>query len=490
MLEQQWQPAGASRPFLNLGLSDNVQVTLDPSRPEGQRVTSVRLDGKPLDPDRTYTVCTFSFLGTGGDNFTAFTSGTTHDTGLVDRDLWIHYLQGHPDLGPDFARQEVDESGMPAFVAGGHHVAFTLGKLDLTSQGSPANTSVTVYAGTDERPRRARHVPGHRRQRHGGSDRARLGRAQLTPHGGRRPVGHHRRQTTLPTAVTATADPITYGTPGRGARHGRPGREPRRRVAVRRHLRLHRYDAPVVNGSADILVHPNGLPPGEPQLARPLLRGPDPRRVVDGARGDGRQGDPVDVGLRADDGPRTSHARQGDHPHRRGRGPGHRPGPGPGRRTELPRHRRRRRRRPSGSRRSPVPASARCGSPISATTATAPSPSGSRSRSCADSPSHQLGSSRISRKVEPCPHPGRLWLSSPRSPQWSPEAPCSPRRTPTRPAPVSSSARSTAPAATAARSTTPTSSSSTTRRPRRSASPVTTSTTAPRPARAVGRRTP
>ena len=117
-------------------------MTLDPSQPEGQRVTSVRINGKPLDPARTYTVCTFSFLGTGGDNFTAFTSGTSHDTGLVDRDLWIGYLQSHPSLGPDFARQEVNESGMPTFVAGGDHVAFTLGKLDLTSQGSPANTSV------------------------------------------------------------------------------------------------------------------------------------------------------------------------------------------------------------------------------------------------------------------------------------------------------------------------------------------------------------
>src|SRR6185312_5113789 len=69
VLEEQWQPAGASRPFLNLGLSDNVQVTLDPSQPVGHRVTSVQIDGKPLDPDKTYTICTFSFLGTGGDNF-------------------------------------------------------------------------------------------------------------------------------------------------------------------------------------------------------------------------------------------------------------------------------------------------------------------------------------------------------------------------------------------------------------------------------------
>ncbi|HEY3530120.1 MAG TPA: 5'-nucleotidase C-terminal domain-containing protein [Nocardioides sp.] len=148
VLEEQWQPAGASRPYLNLGLSDNVQVTLDPSQPEGQRVTSVRINGKRLDPDKTYTVCTFSFLGTGGDNFSAFTNGTPHDTGLVDRDLWIGYLKSHPGLGPDFARQEVDESGMPSYVAGGDHLSFSLSKLDLTSLGSPANQTVEVYART------------------------------------------------------------------------------------------------------------------------------------------------------------------------------------------------------------------------------------------------------------------------------------------------------------------------------------------------------
>jgi 5'-nucleotidase len=148
VLEQQWQPSGAQRPYLNLGLSDNVSVTLDPNQPQGERVTSVTIDGAPLDPNATYTVCTFSFLGTGGDNFTAFTNGTPHDTGLVDRDLWIQYLGTHPNLGPDFARQEVNESGMPASVQGGDHLDFTLSKLDLTSQGSPANQTVEVYAQT------------------------------------------------------------------------------------------------------------------------------------------------------------------------------------------------------------------------------------------------------------------------------------------------------------------------------------------------------
>jgi 5'-nucleotidase len=215
VLEEQWQPDGASRPFLNLGLSDNVQVTLDPSQPVGHRVTSVRIDGQPLDPDKTYTVCTFSFLGTGGDNFTAFTNGSSHDTGLVDRDLWIQYLKDHPGLGPDFARQEVNESGMPAYVTGGQHVAFSLSKLDLTSQGSPANTGVDVYAETA----RGRVSLGHIAVTDG-SAAVDLTVPDGVPADSPLTVVATPSMTTIgkpssTTSVTATASKMTYGRAGR-----------------------------------------------------------------------------------------------------------------------------------------------------------------------------------------------------------------------------------------------------------------------------------
>ena len=89
MLEQQWQPTGADRPYLALGLSDNVRVTQNADNPVGSRITSVLINGVPLDNAKTYTVSTFSFLGTGGDNFTAFKDGKAKDTGLVDRDVWV-----------------------------------------------------------------------------------------------------------------------------------------------------------------------------------------------------------------------------------------------------------------------------------------------------------------------------------------------------------------------------------------------------------------
>ncbi|KQY64550.1 ExeM/NucH family extracellular endonuclease [Nocardioides sp. Root140] len=149
ILEQQWQPDGASRPFLALGLSDNVRVTQDATKPRGSRITSVIIDGVALDPTATYTVSTFSFLAAGGDNFFAFTDGQASDTGLVDRDLWISYLQGHKPVAPDFARQQVVESGLPASVSAGDEVSFTLSNLDLTSGGSPDNTELRVFLRND-----------------------------------------------------------------------------------------------------------------------------------------------------------------------------------------------------------------------------------------------------------------------------------------------------------------------------------------------------
>lgn len=144
VLEQQWQPAGSARPFLHLGLSKNVSVTLEPGNPVGERVTSIRINGAPYDPAATYTVGTFSFLATGGDNFAEFKNGKNIvDTGKVDRDAWIDYISTNSPLSPDFDRREVEGSGFPASIEPGEAVSFGLSRLDLTSVGSPLNTSVT-----------------------------------------------------------------------------------------------------------------------------------------------------------------------------------------------------------------------------------------------------------------------------------------------------------------------------------------------------------
>ncbi len=152
MLEQQWQrdASGAvpTRPYLQLGLSDNVTYTFDDALPEGSRITSITINGAPYDPAANYRIGTFSFLITGGDNFAIFTHGTNaKDSGLVDRDGWIAYLQGHQPVSPDFARQGVKVTGLPTATAQGSTLQFGLASLDLTSLGSPANTAVHLSIG-------------------------------------------------------------------------------------------------------------------------------------------------------------------------------------------------------------------------------------------------------------------------------------------------------------------------------------------------------
>jgi len=148
VLEQQWQPAGAQRAFLALGLSDNVRVTQKADNPVGKRITSVLINGASMKPTKTYTVSTFSFLGQGGDNFTAFKDGTPKDTGLVDRDVWVGYLKAAGTVSPDFARQQVQVRNMPRTVKANKKYHFRVFGLDLTSLGSPQNTEVGVYATT------------------------------------------------------------------------------------------------------------------------------------------------------------------------------------------------------------------------------------------------------------------------------------------------------------------------------------------------------
>ncbi|MFT3853013.1 MAG: 5'-nucleotidase C-terminal domain-containing protein [Ilumatobacteraceae bacterium] len=152
MLEQQWQRDAnnnvPSRPYLQLGLSDNVSYTFDDALPEGSRITSITIDGAPYDPAANYRIGTFSFLATGGDNFRIFTQGSnTKDSGLVDRDGWMDYLDAESPVAPDFARRSVKVTNAPTSVAIGGNVTFGLDKLNLTSIGAPANASVAVSIG-------------------------------------------------------------------------------------------------------------------------------------------------------------------------------------------------------------------------------------------------------------------------------------------------------------------------------------------------------
>ncbi len=98
-LEQQWQPAGASRPFLKLGVSEGFSYTYDNDAAAGERIGEMTLDGAPVDLDTTYKVTVNSFLASGGDNFGAFDEAAAKaDSGTVDLQAQVDYFTANEDV--------------------------------------------------------------------------------------------------------------------------------------------------------------------------------------------------------------------------------------------------------------------------------------------------------------------------------------------------------------------------------------------------------
>ena len=150
VLEEQWQLDAdgnvPSRPYLQLGVSKNVSYTYDPDAEQGEHITSITVDGNPIDPDVNYRIGSFSFLLQGGDNFRTFAQGEgTRDSGLVDRDAWIEYISDNSPLSADYARRSVAAKGLPTEeVTAGDSFTVSFSKLALTSLGCPTETKLVA----------------------------------------------------------------------------------------------------------------------------------------------------------------------------------------------------------------------------------------------------------------------------------------------------------------------------------------------------------
>ncbi|MGF6823910.1 5'-nucleotidase [Microbacterium sp. ZKA21] len=150
VLEEQWQPAGASRPFLKLGVSKGLAYTYDPTAAAGARIMSITLDGTPIDPAATYTVAANSFLAAGGDNFATFADGTNKaDTGKVDLASMVDWFDANGTAAPDLAQRAVGVTLSPADADGysaGDQVTIALSSLNF-SAGEANGAEVAVSLG-------------------------------------------------------------------------------------------------------------------------------------------------------------------------------------------------------------------------------------------------------------------------------------------------------------------------------------------------------
>jgi 5'-nucleotidase len=106
VLKEQCQPAGSSRAFLHLGVSEGFTYTLDRTVVGGVctdvQISDVALNGTPLDLGATYQVTVNNFLVDGGDNFGTFAEV---DPSLrvgagVDLDAFVAYLGEFSPVAP------------------------------------------------------------------------------------------------------------------------------------------------------------------------------------------------------------------------------------------------------------------------------------------------------------------------------------------------------------------------------------------------------
>jgi 5'-nucleotidase len=95
VIEQQYrndlkQPG--SRPKA-LATSAGFTYTVEMAKPSGDRVSDVRLNGKPIEPAGRYRVTVSNFLASGGDGLTGVTAGTNiTDKGIVDLDALVAWI--------------------------------------------------------------------------------------------------------------------------------------------------------------------------------------------------------------------------------------------------------------------------------------------------------------------------------------------------------------------------------------------------------------
>lgn len=114
VLEEQWQPAGLSRPYLKLGVSKGFQYTYDPAAAAGSHITAMYLNGTKVTDTQVIKVGTNNFLSAGGDQFFTLAKGANiKDSGQIDLQSFVAYMAAKSPVSPDFAQRSVGVAVAP-----------------------------------------------------------------------------------------------------------------------------------------------------------------------------------------------------------------------------------------------------------------------------------------------------------------------------------------------------------------------------------------
>jgi 5'-nucleotidase len=104
-LEQGFDSTG---PEQVLTPSQGFAFSYDRSRPMGDRIVALSLDGAPLVPAQTYRVTLNAFLANGGDTFRVFLEGKNRAVGMMDVDALEAWLKANPPRVPPANWRDTD----------------------------------------------------------------------------------------------------------------------------------------------------------------------------------------------------------------------------------------------------------------------------------------------------------------------------------------------------------------------------------------------
>jgi len=79
-----------------------LTFTFDPSKPAGERVSEVKVNGEPLELDKKYIVATNDFMAAGGDDYASLKEAPmTLVTGELLRDVAVNYIKEMGEVAPE-----------------------------------------------------------------------------------------------------------------------------------------------------------------------------------------------------------------------------------------------------------------------------------------------------------------------------------------------------------------------------------------------------
>ncbi|MFI6811931.1 bifunctional metallophosphatase/5'-nucleotidase [Nonomuraea sp. NPDC050328] len=83
-----------------LQVSSSLTYTFDTTKPVGQRVSNIKINGQDVTPTQSIKIAANNFLMGGGDGFSVFTESTDLFSGPVDLDAFSAYLTANSPVAP------------------------------------------------------------------------------------------------------------------------------------------------------------------------------------------------------------------------------------------------------------------------------------------------------------------------------------------------------------------------------------------------------